>query len=208
MHRWWGKALWALKYLGIEGSEEESTITLQFFWMPSTGTTRDAGKPWDRKVYREGEAREVVEEWRNKTLLDEPEVLEGDGNISAVNAKTFRALQSGHTIELSMTRAEAFNMKAMVELQWAMIKIATMSGAAGDPEFESGYDRDGNPIGLLAIHESLESPVLSQTELRMHGEADDEADEETDERLENPPLQPRMTQPKHRASSPGAEASD
>ncbi len=171
MHRWWSKALWGFKCLGIEdtsvgiegtsvGIKQKSTITLQFFWMPSTNTKKGVGKPWDREVYQQGEARKVVQEWNNKTLFDEPEVVkdEGRGSIYAVNVQTFRGLQSGHIVKLSMTRDEAIKMKAMVDLQWAVIKIATMSGAAGDPIFESGYDDDGRPFPGFRMLRDLEPP--------------------------------------------------
>ncbi len=151
MHKWWGECLWALKCLGITpDGDEEATISLQFHWMPATSRKSSTGKPWKRPIdLQKGEGREMVEEWKRGFRRSFPGVGSSTvGRLGAVDLTTGRFVQSGHVFELSMEIGDARKMKQMVDLQWAMIQLATMSGAAGDPEFlaESDDEEDGDLI--------------------------------------------------------------
>ncbi len=152
MHRWWGECLWALKCLGVDSiqSDEEAVITLQFYWMPSTSRSGTSGKPWERKIdLAAGEGEKMVHEWKQKLQLGYSEAEGAATRIGAFNIITGRRLQSGHTFELSMKREDAPKMKQMVDLQWASIQLATMSGAAGQPEFlVHRGDEDDSEEGL------------------------------------------------------------
>lgn len=51
-------------------------------------------------------------------------------------------------------------MRAMLDIQWACVRIASMSGAAGSPDFlidSDDDDNDGEPVGSPAPLSESES---------------------------------------------------
>ncbi len=133
MHRWWNECRWGFKYLGLLEMGEEATLTLQFHWLPSTSPKKTGGKPWERPIdLQAGQGKEMVEEWNDQMKSPKED---GVGLVKAFNAATGRPLQTGHTFQIAMAKEDAYNMSEMVKLQWACLQLATMSGAAGDPEF-------------------------------------------------------------------------
>lgn len=169
MHKWWSEAFFALKCLGIIPAQDlsgDATIQLQFHWMPRraegqqqtrqtdlkgkgwAGAT-DASLHWARPVnLNNGEAMKMVNDWKERTQYGTPDILPTGGTVSAADAATCRLLQTGHIVELQMSLEEAENIKAMVELQWACLQIASMSGAAGWNDFLEDPDDDnyGDPV--------------------------------------------------------------
>lgn len=152
LHKWWSESIFAIKCLGITPlSKGKSEIQLQFHWMPQAKRQEmsraeakakvkaDARKKtyeWRRKIDLAGsEGREFVNDWKEKTRNGTPKVLLSGGVVSAADAMSGRLLHSGRVIEISMDTEDAIKMKAMVDLQWACIQIASMSGAAGSPDF-------------------------------------------------------------------------
>jgi len=117
LHFWWAEARFGLKCLGITRHDElNSRIQVQFYWLP-----RHNGNP---KEYARLEVNEVQE------------MLQGSRpcSISASRVESNRSIVSGQIFEMTMEHEEAANMKLMVDVQWALIRIAAMSGAAGAPE--------------------------------------------------------------------------
>ncbi|KAK0636722.1 hypothetical protein B0T17DRAFT_88453 [Bombardia bombarda] len=153
MHHWWGKGLWALKCLEVRSDgEEESSVRLQFHWMPSARRMENEYQPWLQRIDLPSEGRKMVEDWKmRKAQLDNPETST-DITTAAINVLTCRPLRSGHTFEIFMEKADARKMKAMVDIQWACIQLASMSGAAGCPEFLiDSDDEDEADFGWVEI---------------------------------------------------------
>lgn len=66
-----------------------------------------------------------------------------DGIVAAVDTRTSRPLRSGTMVSVSLSAlTDACNMKAMLDLQWACINIACMSGAAGSDDFLGSDEHD------------------------------------------------------------------
>ena len=140
LHKWWSEMYFAIKCLGIAPSQSQEgavTIRLQFQWMPLRNTTQHWKRPIDLKG---GEALHMVQEWKARRRYGMAEDLLPSGGVAAAAeaAAPFWPLQTGRVFELHMSLEEAENMKTMVDLQWACIQIASMSGAADWDDF---FDR-------------------------------------------------------------------
>ncbi|KAI2615692.1 hypothetical protein GGR54DRAFT_265245 [Hypoxylon sp. NC1633] len=95
---------------------------------------------WRQKIDLPNEGGKMVEDWKmRKAHLDNPET---STTTAAINVLTCRPLRSGHTFEVSLEKEDAYNMKVMIDIQWACIQLASMSGAAGCPEFIIDSDDD------------------------------------------------------------------
>jgi hypothetical protein len=119
---WWGQAKFALRCQGIDLSsvdESKSKIRLQFHWMAA-----HRGDPSQPIGLDEPTVRDMLLSMREY----------GTGPISAANAISNRPVLSGHCFEIEMESSKAKKMKYMVDLQWALIRISAMSGAAESPE--------------------------------------------------------------------------
>jgi len=182
IHKWWAKSYFALKCLGIiPQSENESIIQLQLRWMPrsqkqkiNVGKGKNKAKEdsnlWQRAISLD-EGKKLVEDWKESLLqgeredLMQPGVRERGGIVSAVDAISNRLLHSGHVLQIQMSTDEdmtatekAQNMKAMVDLQWACIQIASMSGAAGSPDFLVEPPSDDEDDWLTTCYEQRQRP--------------------------------------------------
>ncbi|KAL7622009.1 hypothetical protein AAE478_007510 [Parahypoxylon ruwenzoriense] len=155
LYKWWNEFFFAFKCLGImPQSEDRSTIRLQFCWMQQTGGFIAGGKGngkgkqennhWSRKIdLNKDEGKELVENWKTKVCNNIPDASQGRGGIVSVNnAASSRLVLSGRTLDIQMATEDIKKMKTMVDLQWACIQIATMSGAAGCPDFLIKDDED------------------------------------------------------------------
>ncbi|OBS29466.1 hypothetical protein FPOA_03403 [Fusarium poae] len=62
-----------------------------------------------------------------------PSIHPGGWKIGAAHADNSPII-SGHTFTITMSEEDARRCKMMLDLQWFMMSIAAMSGAAGYPE--------------------------------------------------------------------------
>ncbi|GKU11875.1 hypothetical protein FLAG1_10243 [Fusarium langsethiae] len=62
------------------------------------------------------------------------------GKIVAIRVSDNVPLMSGHTFILTMSAEDAVKCKIMLDLQWALITIAAMSGGAEYPELLPSVD--------------------------------------------------------------------
>ena len=113
----WSMARWGFKYIGTAPlpSEGKWKVTIQFHWMledPNRHVSPNNAVDW------------------NKNHLDE---LQHPSSATAINVKTCRSVATGDTFTVTFTTAEeAHNFKLMIKLQWAMVRIAALSGASRD----------------------------------------------------------------------------
>ncbi len=123
LHKWWGMGLWAVQCLGITKAECHYILELQFQWMPKRSELRRS-----RRINLEkGGGQEMLDELTS--WYGNPSTQPGDATVVAAH-KSFRPLLSGHVFEVKLDKKEdADNMKAMVDLQWALIKMAALAGA-------------------------------------------------------------------------------
>lgn len=136
LHAWWGRGYFAFKCLGVTPVEVgggdsglPSIVELQFHWMPLQPTGKATDGQWMQDVPNDGR-REWVRDWEQSPRYG------GGGAVAAAHATTSRLVQTGHVICIAMPSLEdGLRMKSMIDIQWACIRMASMSGAAGDPEF-------------------------------------------------------------------------
>ncbi|RBR09651.1 uncharacterized protein FIESC28_09763 [Fusarium coffeatum] len=138
----WGQAGFGLYCKDITPCEEhdESTdltkvpfnVTIQFNWL-----RRRWEMPND-KITLEGDDNEFM------NMVETQIKYERDGSpryknnygvlIEAVRVDTNTPILSGHEFTITMPGEDAKKCKLMLDLQWAIIRIAAMSGAAGYPD--------------------------------------------------------------------------
>lgn len=129
LHDWWLRSFWAFKYNGMTPSEGGWQVTIQFHWMP-----QDASRKLDYKDSADPQPLHPMDfvDW-NKNHLAKLETPVH--HVKAHNIETNRPILTGDIFTIAFTTAEeAGKFKLMIELQWAIIQISAMSGAAGNPE--------------------------------------------------------------------------
>ncbi|EFE31052.1 uncharacterized protein ARB_02246 [Trichophyton benhamiae CBS 112371] len=124
MHRWHSKGLFGLQ--PVEISEDKSRLTLKFYWLPQHQFSR------------------------NVDLSARPNIpcdLNGlEMDFKAWNAITERKIRSGD--EIILTTSDPQNLPLpdwdLLELQWTLQRLASLSGAADiNPQEYSDDDSDG-----------------------------------------------------------------
>ncbi len=140
----WSQPYFGLKCLGITPNDKgSSTIRIQFRWTPYPDEAKLQGKIvyWNRDIDVEGgEARTLVEDWKAAVLAGPKNPAAGV--LSKVEGTTNREIETGWTIEIRMSKEDALNMKVMLDLQWAAVQMASISGDAGLPAFLDSSEDD------------------------------------------------------------------
>ncbi|KAK1836825.1 hypothetical protein QBC39DRAFT_337415 [Podospora conica] len=115
MHVWWGKAYFGFKYLGILPSEtdEESFVSVQFYWMPRA-------IPWQQ------DQRDQEEIGLYLTNDYSPFSSRGVAGLRL----TGRPVISGDIFNIRVAAVDAQKMAMAFRIQWALIRIAAVTGAA------------------------------------------------------------------------------
>ncbi|KAL6886282.1 hypothetical protein HDV57DRAFT_515436 [Trichoderma longibrachiatum] len=128
----WKKGHFAFRCVRITPVDgDRAVIRLQFHWMPRNDV--------------DPKAVATLTEENILRLLQDTSGLDGPGGADA-RRTTGRRVENGHTFGLRMTMAEAVRMKVAVDIQWAAIRLAAISGLArswdagnGDVDLESFY---------------------------------------------------------------------
>ncbi|KAJ4135072.1 hypothetical protein NW768_004685 [Fusarium equiseti] len=162
LHIFWGTAGFGLHCSGIgphiepEKADNLDTeplcdITIKFHWLQH----RDV-KPTDRIVL-EGNDNGFMEMTNAQTKYEEARSepskhSQGNSHIDAMAMDTRTTIISGDEFTLTMPKEDAFKCKRMLDVQWHLIRIAAMCGAAEYPELlpdypdYHGWARTGRPI--------------------------------------------------------------
>ncbi|KAL1855871.1 hypothetical protein VTK73DRAFT_8451 [Phialemonium thermophilum] len=169
LHRWWSKCYFGFRCLGIlpPGSDHDtlSTVKLQFCWVKSLSKIameQAAGgglavSPNTFDVERGDptidQARALVTSWREGleagAFPSQKCSARSSGAIGAPEPVSCLPTLSGRTVYIRLPTEEAFQMKAMVDVQWACIQLATLSGAAEEPIF--WLDDGDKMVGLAPL---------------------------------------------------------
>ncbi|KAK0613948.1 hypothetical protein B0T14DRAFT_290883 [Immersiella caudata] len=129
LHAWWGKAYFGLKCLGILPDNEESLVRVQFVWMPRVAS-----------IWREDDRDE--DELRAYLTNDRSPLVEQ--GVAAFHLSG-RPLSTGDIFDIPVAKADAKKMKMAFDLQWAMIRIAALTGGADVDDALIEDDDDGPP---------------------------------------------------------------
>jgi hypothetical protein len=192
LHKWWAKCYFAFRCLGITPqSEGQSIIQLQFCWMKQQkpikakrkGKNQHDSNHWIREIDPDSDNnKKLVEDWKAQIHAGVPDACEA-GVVWATDANSHQPLLSGHTLKIQMATEDALNMKAMIDLRWACIQMATMSGAAGWPDFWVEED-DDEAQGVFFHYIPKKPDPKSWREGYIPEESSDEEEEEEGEEEE------------------------
>ncbi|KAL6878780.1 hypothetical protein J3F83DRAFT_723888 [Trichoderma novae-zelandiae] len=146
LHAWWGKALFGIKCLGIiPHDNQRSKVKLQFHWMPSH--SRKPGDiiapPYQDVIQGAAESRAIQERANIEIIAD-------------ARRDSFRELESGQTFEVVVDKEDAENMKMALDVQWAVMRIQAISGAAGDWEFEYYHPDESGAAGDISTTDQVQ----------------------------------------------------
>lgn len=159
LHRRWGKAHWAFKVLGSSDPDDEGNtdVTIQFYWM-----RRPAGSTPDEP---ENLYPDQLSEW----ATGGPAPILGHSAHNFHRDRIHRLIMTGDTFKVNMPKDEAPRFIQMMDLQWLIIRIAAMAGAAGHAEYLFGDGDDGGsdaaPARVGPVSEDagpVDAPLLSQ----------------------------------------------
>lgn len=145
LHSFWGKCLFAIKCLGIIPSDDKnSTIRLQFHWMP-----RNIQK---HNGLIQSPCKDAVQELM-ESLGNRHDTVPG---FSVFKNDSARELETGETFDILLEKEDAEKMKIVLDVQWAVIRLSALSGAAGDWRLEENSDEEGG-TGDVATAERVEN---------------------------------------------------
>ncbi|KAI9899453.1 hypothetical protein N3K66_005914 [Trichothecium roseum] len=152
VHACWSKALLGFKYQGHITAGDSTIFTLQYRWLG-----KSTARPKDRITL------DMLNDPTKKALVDQLHL--GHEDYLAFT-RSGRPVTSGSTIDIEIPTQDAANFKAAIELQWALLKVAALCGAAGDPDLSPGSsDSDSSPGGLGHMQDVEEEASASRHEL-------------------------------------------
>lgn len=136
LHAWWAKPHWGIECVGIVPRGEKHAVVMLFHWMP-----HKKGDP--RRTIR-------VEPGTNDCQRMVDALVEGsygegrgpdqEGYANAIQHSSFRPIVTGQEFEIALdTLEEANNMRKMINIQWACVRVAAMSGAAGPDDLAEDF---------------------------------------------------------------------
>ncbi|KAM7210651.1 hypothetical protein V8F06_013966 [Rhypophila decipiens] len=138
--------------LGIYTDERGDFIQLQFLWGKRQGNQVER---WDRKIDlnehadgRPDEAIDFIKNWYSrpeygaKVQNEDPDEAE----FVMMDSANGHPLVSGQTFKIYMPAEDCAKMKLVIDLQFAIIQICNMAGAAGSPDFflDESFDTDSD----------------------------------------------------------------
>lgn len=145
LHDFWSRAFFGLKRLGFNPSMKNgrtmATVKIQFVWLP-----RMAYKTFLNKVELQDQdpfnESSLISKLRNHTV---------PSDLYMVNTQSKVSIQTGQTFEVCLELSDALNLIRMLDIQWALIRLAAMSGAADafDQGFFTGPDTSQRTMAWL-----------------------------------------------------------
>lgn len=144
LHDWWGKAYFALKWLGDERQENDGycSFNVTWQWLPrkiheklnSQFLERPAGDNYDTRARLDLDTEESYQAVKRAILESVQIPLEPREAEPRVPDKSGRTIQSGHIITLRVKKDDLEKVKTVLEAQWKLLQIAALSGAGEAPE--------------------------------------------------------------------------
>lgn len=122
VHRLWSRCYFGFKWLGKTPAPDGIVqATLQFNWLPRT--TRSPSS-----LINEQHIQASIHQIRD--FNKEPVNSAGDPIVNILDLSTGFPIVSGHTITVCIPDADTDKFEEVIRLQWALVQLAAMSGAA------------------------------------------------------------------------------
>lgn len=140
LHSCWSKPDWAIECIGIlprqQGETLKHAVILVFHWMPHSSNS-----PY-QAINLESDATgcQGILDGLTETPYGESRGPATEGYVTGIQHDSFRPIVSGQEFEVSLdTLEDAEKMRQMVNIQWACVRIAAMSGATGPDDFADDF---------------------------------------------------------------------
>lgn len=135
LHDLWGRCYWGFKWLkksAVEGDLNLMKAVLQFRWLP-----RSKRRP-EAEIHLDG-----IEDALHKVrdFNDRPMSFDDQGVYELPDLPAAFPIQSGHTVEITLLAADMKKFKIMVRIQWSLVQMAAISGAAEHGADMGDFDR-------------------------------------------------------------------
>lgn len=121
----WSKAYFGLKQLRIDAFTDSNgrlwgCVTFQFVWLPRmpSETLFDSIDLEDQDADND---TSLISKLRNHTT---------PWDVHLINGKSKTLIQTGHTFNVSLAWPDAIKFGYMLDIQWLLIRLTAMSGAA------------------------------------------------------------------------------
>ncbi|EFX06306.1 hypothetical protein CMQ_6627 [Grosmannia clavigera kw1407] len=159
LHRYWAKPYWAVKFVGITPAEHvpKQRLTMRFEWLRIKN-----GDPSRTISVGDSTACHAMLAGLTTSSTGEEDAcpcLGVEGIVAANCRRTNRPLASGQDFDVVLdTLGDALNMKKMLEIQWSLVTLAAMSGAAGpddtgDDLSEFEFEREAYESANSAVYD-------------------------------------------------------
>ncbi|RBR23669.1 uncharacterized protein FIESC28_03465 [Fusarium coffeatum] len=126
-------------------------VIIQFNWL-----NRREGKPNDEMADKDAMNAMAEMQIQHENEGSPSGQNKYGADIDAMRVDTRTSVLSGHEVRIAMPPKDAALCKLMLDLQWAIIRIAAMSGAAGYPELLPVH-RDWNKVkAIWSLYASLD----------------------------------------------------
>ena len=163
IHDWWGKGLLAFRCMGIIPETSSITLMLQIRWMPFREVKELSSR---RLVDLDNECDDVLRDLKSLSMPpEEPVSVPNGGRIAVSRSTSSLKIISGDIFKIQLDNEEAMKMKHMIDVQWLMISILALSGAAGSPELFGEPDPDQVRL-ILTNSAIMMEPVLTTSDER------------------------------------------
>ncbi|KAJ4182320.1 hypothetical protein NW767_013901 [Fusarium falciforme] len=162
LHRFWSRCYCAFKWHGLSKVDgKETYVLLQFHWMPRSSHINgaryinldDQNDPQCNRSIIGGLSHHYGPDGNPHCSTEECANCKKTHGCSIVNVVHGHPLRSGHLFTVKRSTATIESFHQMIDLQWAIIRAAAMSGAALAPELLVGPadddDDDGFPVDML-----------------------------------------------------------
>ncbi|KAK0707548.1 hypothetical protein B0H67DRAFT_316136 [Lasiosphaeris hirsuta] len=159
LHKWWGKAHLGFKCQGILPglTDEQQLVRLQFHWLP-------------RALSGVRDEQDLQIHLKNTWNLRE--------GVAAFRT-TARLVATGDILDVVVAAEDAFKMKRAFDLQWALIRIAALTGTADVNDDVVDTD-DSGPPGEGLIEESIDIRSWLDGIVPSNGDDDNDDDDNDD----------------------------
>ncbi|KAK7408866.1 hypothetical protein QQX98_008989 [Neonectria punicea] len=168
LHTWWGSGFFGFKFMGKTPSEscpDQTEVQLQFRWMPRSRET-NATRKINLQDQRDPERRLLADldhhyGQRKRSSCTQPCELCSETRLRiAYDSRNHHRVASGAIFKVMRDTAFVEHFQVMIEIQWAIICAAAMSGAAQAPELLVSSDDDDDYAYWLGVeNEKIEEWV-------------------------------------------------